>query len=101
MTSGGGDLAGGMEREPAGALEPDLVRGAREELEQREAVAAGSVAQVRAFAQRAGGPGQFAAGEQQRVELVLVGSAASDATTPGAPWHHWVRTVPLRCTRRS
>lgn len=30
------------------------------------------MAQVRAFAERAGHPGQFAAGGQQRVELVLV-----------------------------
>src|SRR4051794_5861289 len=63
-------LAGGVDGEPPGALQPHLVSGAREELEEREPVAGGPVAQSRALAERAGRPGQLAAREQQRVQDV-------------------------------
>src|SRR3954469_12962109 len=73
--AGGHDLRGGVEREAPGALQPQLVRGAREELEEREAVAGRPVAEPRALGERPGGPDQLAAGEQQRVELGLAREA--------------------------
>ncbi len=88
-------LCGGVHRESPRALEPELVPGAGEELQEREAVAGGAVAEVRALAQRARRPRQLAAREQQRVESSSRGSAAIEVTMPGAPWHHWVRIVPL------
>ena len=38
---------------------------------------------------------ELAAGEQECVERVIGRRAATEATMPGAPWHHCVRIAPL------
>ncbi len=57
-----------MHREGARALEPHGVAGPRVQLEERIAVAAGAVAEIRSLAQRPRPPDRFAGREQQVVD---------------------------------
>src|SRR5437763_17217488 len=66
-------LGGRVQREPARPLEPQLVAGAVEEREQREAVARRPVTQARALAQRSGAPDELAAGQQEALEDGIAG----------------------------
>jgi hypothetical protein len=71
-TARGDDLGDDVDGEAPGALEPQLVGGAREQLQEREAVAGGPVTQPHALAQRTGGPDELAAGQKQRVQTLPV-----------------------------
>src|SRR6059058_2686445 len=75
-----------MDGEAAFALEPALVAGAGERLEQREAVPRGAVAEAVALfvAVGAGAPDQLGAGEQQFLVEILPG-AGDDTRSACAP----------------
>ena len=87
------DLLERVHRERARPLEPALVARALEELEEGVAVAGGAVAEAGALRQRACAPGELAALDEQLGEARRgrARSEPSDATIPGAPWHHCVR----------
>src|SRR5215210_3815530 len=80
------DLAERVDGEAAGALEPALVAGARERLQEREPVARGAVADAVALlvAVGAGPPDQLRAGEQEFLVEILPG-AGEDTRGAGAP----------------
>src|SRR5205814_227790 len=85
----GGDplrLGEGVDGEAARPLDPALVAGARERLQEREAVARGAVAEAVALlvAVGAGLPDQLRAGEQEVLAEVVPG-AGEDARRAGAP----------------
>src|SRR5919204_6040870 len=75
-----------MDGEAARAVEPALVAGARERLEERESVARGAVADSVALlvAVRAGLPDQLGARKQQLLVEILPG-AGDDPRRAGAP----------------
>jgi hypothetical protein len=75
-----------MDREPSRALEPEVVAGARERLEEGEAVAGSAVANAMTLlvAVRAGLPDQLGGCEQQLFVEVLRG-AGDDTRRTGAP----------------
>jgi hypothetical protein len=61
-------LGDAVHRERARALQPHRVAGALPQAQERIAVAAGAMAQVRSLGQRPGMPGGFARLDQQRIE---------------------------------
>src|SRR5262245_726599 len=69
------DLAERVDGEAAGSLEPTLVAGPLERLQEREAVTGGAVAEARAFllAMRTGAPRQLGASEQELLGQVRRG----------------------------
>src|SRR4029078_13683589 len=62
-----------MHRECARAMQPELVAGAREELQERVAVPGGSVAAAGPLPERARAPRQLATGDEQLGEGVVPG----------------------------
>lgn len=62
-----------MHRKGASALEPELVAGAPEQLQESEAISGRAVAKARALRERARVPGQLAACDQQALVLVVTG----------------------------
>jgi hypothetical protein len=65
------NLRGGMHRESARSVEPELVAGALEKLQERIAVSGGAVAEAGPFCERTGAPGELAARDQQLRELFV------------------------------
>src|SRR5918992_920477 len=80
------DLAERVDGETSRSLEPALVAGARERLEEREPVARGAVADAVALLVTvgAGAPDQLGAGEHELLVEVLPG-AGDDTRRAGAP----------------
>src|SRR5579884_3755595 len=107
-TSRGCDALGLRERvesEAAGTLEPALVAGPRERLEEREAVAGGAVAETVALLVTVGAcpPDELGAGEQELLVHVAPG-AGDHSRGAGAPLQAdaavpWSHERPFRCAR--
>jgi len=80
------DLGDGVHREGAGPVEPELVPGAFEELQERKSVAGGTVAEVRALTS---GPARHVSSPPASSSRSCSSSPgamrASDETIPGAP----------------
>src|SRR4029077_5842088 len=65
------NLSNGMHRKRASAVEPELVAGSAEELQEREPVPGRAVAEVRTLRERSRAPGELAAGQQQAFVFVV------------------------------